>query len=620
MKAYGNAFSMIKNEHFYEIPFFQRNYVWNEDNWSEMLDSLCDSTVCPFLGSIILKENKDSENKFYWSVIDGQQRLTTLSILMRACFDELSLHRDTDYKSEADDEDPWGDEVRAPFQKTVYVKFGRQKDLKLINNHLDRKDYERVIQGEFKDNFENINSNEYGKIINCYAFFRKSLKEKNKETIKVIWKYLTRDIDDHNSDGKYLVFIELDEKEDEQAIFDTVNTAGVRLTCADTIKNTLFQRYIDALQKENYKPADARKKAVDFYKEQWLQTFSLNSEISKEWEKQRQVGRLYRDNIEILLHNVAVIKGFFDPEKNKLAELPHCYKKATVDMTRKDLEKLINEIKCYAELYHEYVIRYDSKTFYYYQEKEYMPRLMHTIDVLQISTFLPYILYILHENQNDETSPKDLFQELERYLILNAICGASTKNYNKECIQLIKGTASVKSLAKGDITYEKFEYGLRNINPGLATLILFWIELYKRSKEYVDFKGIPYAFTLEHIMPQKWEEFWSIQKLDVYDETNKVIEDEDCARSVREAIIRELGNMTLLNSALNTSLRNYDFKRKVEGEGTGRRRKKGMKNLSDCMITREIFDQPLLWDERKIRKRTADFSDLIKKIWNISFN
>ena len=70
MKAYGNSFSIIRNNYLYEIPFFQRRYVWIEDNWKELADSLSDSESCPFLGSIILKENKDSGDNVFWTVID----------------------------------------------------------------------------------------------------------------------------------------------------------------------------------------------------------------------------------------------------------------------------------------------------------------------------------------------------------------------------------------------------------------------------------------------------------------------------------------------------------------------------------------------------------------------
>lgn len=619
MKAYGNSFSIIRNNYLYEIPFFQRRYVWNEENWKELLESLSDPDICPFLGSIILKENTDLENNIFWTVIDGQQRLTTLSILMRACFDELATIKNTDrYRSEYDDEDPWGDEVRTPFNETTHIKdSNKDRHTKIRHSHMDHIDFERVMDGEIKDTYADIDPENVGRIINCYSFFRKSLKEKGIDTVQIVWDYLTKRIEDRDENGKYLVIIELGAKENEQAIFDTVNTAGVRLTCADTIKNTLFQRYIDELQKNGMNNDKSQIKATRLYNEQWESVFSSSQESIAYWSKSRQVGRLYRDNMEILLHCIAVIKGFFDPAEKKMADLPQCYKNYTASLSCEELETFIKEINTYAKLYQDNFEGFDNNIRYSYNSDQYFSRLMHIVEVLEISTFLPYILHLLFvKSQDDKKDVNEQFLALEKYLILHAICGESTKNYNKECLQLIKGTTIV-SLLSGceNINSERFEYGLRHINSNkLATLLLFWVELYKRRVQNADLKELPYVFTLEHIMPQKWSQYWSVQDNLVYDENNEIIYDEERASSVRASAIYEIGNMTLLNSKLNTSLRNYDFNRKVQGEG----RKRGMKDLADCMITKELFNLTV-WNETSIRERTAVISNTIKTLWQISF-
>lgn len=619
MKAYGNSFSIIRNNYLYEIPFFQRRYVWKEDNWKELLESLSDPNVCPFLGSIILKENTDSENNIFWTVIDGQQRLTTLSILMRACYDELFAIKDTDrYHSEYDDEDLWGDEVRTPFNETTHIKdSNKDRRTKIQHSHLDHLDFEKVMKGEIKDNYKDIDTENVSNIIGCYSFFRKELNKNGIDTVQVVWSYLTKRIGERDENGKYLVIIELGAKENEQAIFDTVNTAGVRLTCADTIKNTVFQCYIDILRKKGMETDKAQTKATKLYEEQWECVFSSSQESVTYWNRSRQVGRLYRDNIEILLHCIAVIKGFFDPAEKKMSDLPQCYKDYTSDLSCADLETFIKEINIYAKLYQDNFEEYDTNTRYSYDTDQYFPRLMHIVEVLEITTFLPYILHLLYlKSQSNQNDIKERFLALERYLLLHAICGESTKNYNKECLQLIKGT-TIDNLLSGceNINSERFEYGLRHMNSNkTATLLLFWVELYKRNSQNADLKELPYIFTLEHIMPQKWAQYWSVKDIPVYDEYNEVIIDEELASSVRTSTIYEIGNMTLLNSKLNTSLRNYDFNKKVNGEG----RKKGMKELADCMITKELCNHSS-WNETTIRERTAAISNTIKTIWGLSF-
>ena len=619
MKAYGNSFSIIRNNYLYEIPFFQRRYVWEEENWKELLESLSDPNDCPFLGSIILKKNKDVSGDLFWTVIDGQQRLTTLSILMRACYDELATIQNSErFHSEDEDEDPWGDEVRIPFLDTTRIKDANgDKHTKIRHSRIDHIDFEKVMSGFFKDTYDDETINHSSKIIRCYCFFRQSLKSMGMETVLVIWNYLTKKVEEYDEYGKYLVIIELGNKENEQAIFDTINTAGVRLTCSDTIKNSIFQCYIDLLRKAGRSDDSSIKKATDLYDLQWDSVFSSSQESIAYWNRSRQVGRLYRDNIEILLHCIAVIKGFFDPAEKKMSDLPQCYKDYISDLSCPELEAFIKEINTYAKLYQDNFEEIDSEALYCYDTEQYLSRIMHIVDVLEISTFLPYILYLLFEKeQNPQTDVKERFLALERYLILHAICGETTKNYNKECLQLIKGT-SIDTLLAGceNINSDRYEYGLRHMNSNkLATLLLFWVELYKRSVSNADLKKLSYAFTLEHIMPQKWEQYWSIQTLPVYTENGELEGNEEVAKRIRSDAIYQIGNMTLLTGKLNTSLRNYDFTRKVNGEG----RKKGMKELADCMITREIIELPA-WKESAIIDRTVALSSIISQIWGLSF-
>ena len=80
-----------------EIPFFQRSYVWEEEQWERMLidmETICKNNKPYFLGSIILKQKNTSLETVgdYRTVIDGQQRLTTLAILFKV----LSLKMNND--------------------------------------------------------------------------------------------------------------------------------------------------------------------------------------------------------------------------------------------------------------------------------------------------------------------------------------------------------------------------------------------------------------------------------------------------------------------------------------------------------------------------------------------
>jgi len=86
MEAYGKTLFWISEENLIlEVPFFQRPYVWDEENWQTLISSIknANGNSMPFIGSVILQEKSDNLN---W-VIDGQQRLTTLSLLIKALLD-----------------------------------------------------------------------------------------------------------------------------------------------------------------------------------------------------------------------------------------------------------------------------------------------------------------------------------------------------------------------------------------------------------------------------------------------------------------------------------------------------------------------------------------------------
>lgn len=620
MQAHEEAFSFIKKEYYYDVPFFQRNYVWTYDNWEELLASLSDPKKCSFLGSIILKQiNTPSGSTGRFLIIDGQQRLTTLSILMRACYDTLMKNKDK-YPEKAIN----GFDAALDSQLFVTTDvFTGEKEVKIKHSHIDRPLFESIINGEYAsdDMLKTIIlkdeaaadpkklTESSSRILLCYKYFRNQLASMDLESVQGLWNTLIKD------EVKFLVNIDLLAEENEQAIFDAVNSSGVRLTSSDTIKNALFQKYIDVLKRET--TADnAEKIAVKLYEKIWIKAFMESEEDALYWATQHQSGRLFRDNIEILLHCVAVIEGFFDPQEMKLSELSQCYKDHISTMSKDELASFITRLKDYADLYKSQIVVNESSVQYSFDK--YFTRLIHILDTLEISTFHPYVLLLLYNNKTtpDEAAFKESCEQLERYVVLHAICKASTKNYNKECLQLIHGE-TVDNLMKGcdDITSARFNAGLKNMDSNrVATLLLFWVELYKRSIDKPDNTELKYTYTLEHIMPQKWKEYWGVDVLPVFDDEGKEIPELKDAGEKRSHAVYEIGNMTLLNSKLNTSLRNYTFDRKKTGEG----RKKGMKDLADCMITRSILDIAV-WNEKAIADRTKEVSDIIMKVWNISF-
>ena len=609
MKAEDKSFYFLATPSYYDVPFFQREYVWTEENWSELLENLTSKTQNHFLGSIILKsEGTPAGSVNRYSVIDGQQRLTTLSILLRACFDHIVKYKD---KYELDDD----------FVKTCQVKteellfvsengFKPKKYVKINHSHLDKKAFESVIMGEFNidDRWQKFvdlpDDDDTSQIIRAYAYFRDELNGYEQDKIESLWNLLTM------NDIKFLININLNIEDNEQAIFDTVNSSGVRLSSADTIKNLLYQKYVELLRQMHIDNVD--EEAVKEYEMTWVEAFLADEKVKVYWETQRQYGRMKRSNIETMLHAFAVVKGIFNPSEDNMADLPKKFRKHVSSMNIDELGEFLKLMHDYAEVFREFFNDGDDILDY----SNYVGRIFNICNSLEVSTFYPYILQLLYARKTDnileEQLKEDLFA-LEKYIVLNAICKGSTKNYNNECTQLVEKKKTPKEIMQSCIYISDADFsdGLRRMTTNkLPTLLLFWVELYLRSLDKVDLKGLKYEFTLEHIMPQKWAQNWS--DVPCYDKEKCILEDAEEIGRTRNHAIYEIGNMTLLNSKLNSSISNGTFQDKLNGKNG----KQGIKDLADLLLTKEVTKNEE-WDERKIYDRTAEIEKLIRIIWDV---
>lgn len=611
MRAEDKSFYFLTTPSYYDIPFFQRAYVWNEENWSELLNNLTSRTQNHFLGSIILKNELATAGSVpRFQVIDGQQRLTTLSILLRACYDHI-VKNASKYGFTEDDIKT----CQVEMESLLFVAEGGVKKklyTKINHSHLDKKAYESVICGDLNidDKWEKYvdlaDDDVISSIVQAYAYFRDELEDASQETIDYLWELLTVD------KIRFLVSINLAVDDNEQAIFDTVNTAGVRLSSADTIKNLLYQRYVELLRMHD--PSSVDERAIAEYEKTWIHAFILDENVNAYWETLRQYGRMKRSNIEMFLHAFAVIEGFFNPAENSMSELSSEYRKKTSGMSLDQLEAFLEELHDYAVVFMEYFSIEENELRY----NDYIGRLFNICNVLEVSTFYPYLLQQIFAWKRQSISEEKLksnFFVIEKYIVLNAICKGSTKNYNNECLQLVDKRKTPNEVFENCeyISEPNFHEGLRRMTTNkVPTLLLFWVELYQRSIMNVDVKSLNYVYTLEHIMPQKWANNWS--NVPVYDPDNEVVEDPDDIERIRNHAIYEIGNMTLLNSKLNTSISNGAFLDKINGK-SGR---KGIKDLADLRLTRDVIENETEWNELKIYARTKLLESEIRTIWDAS--
>ena len=449
MQAHETEFSFLDKDMRLEIPYFQRPYVWVENNWEDLFENLIDEKQSHFLGSIILKRIPTLSGQIArFSVIDGQQRLTTLTILLKACFDNLDLREMPDEIVS---------EIKTKLRMMLYYKeneLSTKKEVKILHSRLDSKDFISVIDGSIKSKLDRIVLDSEEKkdlpatesgILKCYKYFNNRFINDTDQASK-IWNILL------SKQQKILVKIDLDPDENEQAIFDSVNSSGVRLTCADTIKNALFQKIMEFAGSDE----DSQTEVINLYKDYWEKTFISDLSIIKYWSTEQRMGRISRDNLELLLHCIALIKGFFDPEKYNMSDLANVYKNYVSGLNKAELHAFVKEIADYGVIYKKYFSVNDSTTSFEYCND--VQRLFHILAVCDVSTLHSYVLMLLKKHPEDEDGklPQELIDELiniETMVVRHTLCKASTKNFNKVCALLINGKTTIRKemISKRDL-------------------------------------------------------------------------------------------------------------------------------------------------------------------------
>ena len=551
-----------------EIPFFQRAYVWNEEQWERLLEDMehvSQSNKPYFLGSVILKQqltntgNRVGDKR---TLIDGQQRLTTLSIFFKV----LSLKIGDDYE---------------------FNRMFKLRDLIAIqHNHNDIDAYEAVMNlGELKELSGNDN------ITNAYKYFKENLNQDKLNINNILSKIL-------------FVGIDLDENEDEQQIFDTINSLGVKLTTAELLKNYFFNR-----------------DEISTYKTYWLNIFEKDDETKKYWDREITTGRLKRAFIDLFFFSYLQIK-IQDKTLNvktedkiefaKVEQLFESYKNFIKNYLNNDKKSILTEIKDYALLFQEnfdYDIVENELT-----DKSGIERINAIIFGLDTSTLIPYVLYILKNVANDNDR-NQLFEFLETCIMRRIIVHANTKNYNQlfterlinneilskeQFVTYLGGQADKVNFLPTDNEL-KIGFDTAQLINKQAAGILYFIEskIRNRQLQSTQLLGIN-KYSLEHLMPKKWENHWG--KLPSQEEKIK-----------RNRKLLTLGNLTIITQALNSTIRdaNWTIKRK------GKADKKGLNAYSAGLETMSYYLTLDEWDEQTIEKRAAFLNEKAKEVWKI---
>lgn len=218
----------------YIIPKYQRDYTWNQYNWKDLYDDICENDFGYFIGSIICIDNSsDAFQLKQLEVVDGQQRLTTLCLLLTAIYNLLKEH-----KAELSEDDE--DELPS-LRKSIICKDAPNGIIlcpQIQNNNLAdfiavMADNGLVKTGKKQKNWGNR------KIAKCYKYFLSRLSQDIEangnavETLLSIKRKVSKAI---------IVKIEVGSHAEAYTLFESLNNRGTPLTAIDLMKNSILAK------------------------------------------------------------------------------------------------------------------------------------------------------------------------------------------------------------------------------------------------------------------------------------------------------------------------------------------------------------------------------------------
>ena len=262
----------------FEVPKYQREYVWGTREWSALYDDLVENDEGYFLGSIICINTTTNSLNPRFEVVDGQQRLTTTSLFLAALYVTLNSFK------ERLDEDQQSDLLQ--LRRKLVLKKTLQ-DLRVVpqvqGGNLD--DYMGlmakigIIPQRTMPNFAGLR-----RIVKGFNYFKKRIEadvEKSENPIRTLFEILDK------VNSAILVMIEVSNHADAYTLFESLNNRGTPLTSVDLIKNLLLAK-LDATESGN----------IDYYFSRWREVLNnLGDDYSVQERFFRQNYNAFRSSL-----------------------------------------------------------------------------------------------------------------------------------------------------------------------------------------------------------------------------------------------------------------------------------------------------------------------------------
>lgn len=567
-----------------EVPFYQRKYEWEKDQVIKLLEDINDNKNKEYyLGSLIFKEKGHNAKV----VVDGQQRLTTIWLIIRCIYDICFLKLTSN-------SDPSLDKLVEISEKIAY-KF------KHFSFYASNYKNSEILTKIVKNGVDGLEEDNNRYLVNYHLIF--DWLKSNVVDIKTFYYSLNTII---------FALISIDEKNDEYVLFSQINSTGKKLTDFDLVKNFLFSSLYNKIAINN-DDVEGFEKKLDIFNNV-IDDNNSNAD----------------DKDELLKYYLTYKYERFVTDKNY-----EIYKEFT-KLAKQDEFKL-EELNLYEDLCSFCLIYNFAKQGY----TKYKFKFNRCLELLRsnfgsyVSIIVNVFLSILDKSDLDYIHNKVIISKeneeiiyqalkiIEIYIIRRIFCNFSGKNYNRSIPDLIKKIKFNFSGNKTDYpnllytilykkpnkpgnliddktdTYrmpndEEFEHNFlwRDIYNGNSKFVKnFFIRLSReKNEDKIDFKN----YSVEHIMPQD---------LKKWIENGFVNYDSDEVERLKHTI----GNLTI--TPYNSKYSNSTFKEKqwLMGES------------ESFVINNYFIKNPDLsdWNTEEIIKRSKMLLLVVDKIWSL---
>ncbi|CAJ0879037.1 hypothetical protein AMST5_03023 [freshwater sediment metagenome] len=595
------------------VPLFQRPYVWNEaDNWEPLWDDISEladrivATSDPkfvrghFLGTVVLEQVPHPTGSIAMrEIIDGQQRLTTLQIVLHAvqhAFEELKA----DASEAGDEQGAKAAEVasRQITGLTFNSGYGEDEEkYKVWPTNEDRAPFRQVMDAAKPSEIPTDAS----RMATAYHYFLGKARAwlgAGGMTERI--KALSGALKDHLR----LIVLDLEDRDEPQAIFETLNAHGTPLLPADLIKNWLL-----------WEASEQKLSLQKLYNSYWL-PFDRDHEY---WRKEVGTGHAARARIDTYLQN------WLSRRLRESVPVKHLYDRfvshveADVAASRNgapcDVQALLKDIEVNASRFRVLTHPAENNRF------EVAVKRLATMGVV---AFHPFLLGIMGREASDQYDRDEIATILESYLLRRMVCNYETRGYVGQCMKLLEALDGIKegpaagkireALSQADSKViqwpddEAFERDwcrrpfYNNIRRDRVAMILQAIEEHYQRSDKKSEPIVKFDFDklqIEHILPQSWRANWPVNS--------------DEAASLRDSKVNAIGNLTLVSDKLNPTLSNASWLDPAPD-------KKGKHSaLNDHSMLRLnaglVSSHQTHWDEACIDLRAKELFRAAREIW-----